>query len=298
MRRRTEDMTTTEDKPVDREAWRRLLDGEDDGPPELTDARIRAKARQAIAPRAGRWWLPASLAASLLLAVVLVQRQTGRPGAPAVVSESDYATAPANSPAPPRQDAEMQDAAPPALEAPAPASARLESRQVAAPTTAIAQRRAEATTRAERDQGFVPAPPPVVPPPLVDLPATSDARATSAAPAEAPAAGTSTVGAADAEAKSKEDLGEIAVTGNRRREGSLESSTPVTQATGAEVTAQGAAHSGGLLKSGVAERTPEEWYAEIEKLRAAGKKREAKRELKKLEEAHPGWLDEHHPAER
>src|SRR6185295_2424584 len=37
-------------------------------------------------------------------------------------------------------------------------------------------------------------------------------------------------------------------------------------------------------------RTPEEWYAEIEALRAAGRDVEADAELAKLEEAYPGWL--------
>ena len=289
-------MTTTEDKPDDREAWRRLLADEGEGPPELTDARIRAKARQAIAPRTGRWWLPASLAASLLLAVVLVQRQYENPRAPAVVSESDYAAAPADSPAPQRQDEALYHAAPPQPEVSAPAAARLESRLPNAPTTASEQERvaaAEGDSDRSRMGGFVAPPPPVLPPPMIDLPQMNDARATSAAPTEAPAAAAPPA----AEAKRKEDLGEIVVTGSRQRDANLESSTPVTQVTAADVAVQGVAHSGGLLKSGVAERTPEEWYAEIEKLRAAGKKREAKRELKKLEEAHPGWLAEHHPTE-
>jgi hypothetical protein len=95
-------MATEQDKPVDREAWRRLLEKGGDAPPALTDARIRAAARRALAPRARRWWLPASLAASLLLAVLLVQWQYGEQGPPAVISESDYA-APAAEDAASRQ---------------------------------------------------------------------------------------------------------------------------------------------------------------------------------------------------
>ncbi|MBM5810828.1 MAG: hypothetical protein FJ191_02505 [Gammaproteobacteria bacterium] len=36
--------------------------------------------------------------------------------------------------------------------------------------------------------------------------------------------------------------------------------------------------------------TPEEWYARIEELRAAGRTTEAETELAALERAHPGWL--------
>ena len=78
----------------------------------------------------------------------------------------------------------------------------------------------------------------------------------------------------------------------------MESTTPVTQVTAADVSTQGVAEPARLMKSGDDQRTPEEWYAEIEKLRAAGKKREAKRELEKLKAAHPGWLEENHPTDR
>ncbi|MGH8203264.1 MAG: hypothetical protein ACREST_01560, partial [Steroidobacteraceae bacterium] len=37
-------------------------------------------------------------------------------------------------------------------------------------------------------------------------------------------------------------------------------------------------------------RSPEDWYAEIEKLRAEGRVEEADRELERLEKAYPGWL--------
>ena len=292
-------MTANEDKPVDREAWRRLLEGDGERPPELTDARIRAKARQAIAPRTGRWWLPASLAASLLLAVLLVQRQYDRPAAPAIVSESDYAMGPAEAPAPSRRDETAPDAA-----------------LMDAPEVAAVAERPVAPAAPEREQQtreFVP-PPPVVPPPLVNLPAVEESRVASAAAesrANAPAADATAGYAAPADAalanaapaqappaaqakrEEEEDVGEIVVTGSRRRQGSLESSTPVTQVTSADVAARSQGATGALVKSTDVKRSPEEWYAEIEKLRAAGKKRAAKRELEKLEAAHPGWLEEH-----
>jgi len=110
-------MATEQDKPVERDAWRRLLEKGGEAPPPLTDARIRAAARRALAPRARRWWLPASLAASMLLAVLLVQWQYGEQGPPAVISESDYA-APAAGAAAPRQEAPAPSA--PAARAVAP----------------------------------------------------------------------------------------------------------------------------------------------------------------------------------
>jgi outer membrane protein assembly factor BamD (BamD/ComL family) len=40
-------------------------------------------------------------------------------------------------------------------------------------------------------------------------------------------------------------------------------------------------------------RTPEVWYSEIEKLRAAGRIEEADRELERLKKAYPGWLEQY-----
>lgn len=67
-------------------------------PPETTDARIRAKAQKAVAPRAARWWLPASLAASFLIAVLVVQLQYGREEKSTVVTEADLAAPAASAP--------------------------------------------------------------------------------------------------------------------------------------------------------------------------------------------------------
>jgi hypothetical protein len=77
-------------KPFPREPWQRLLeDDESGGPPETTDARIRKAARRDLAPRGRRWWLPASLAASFVLAVFVVQSQFGSLRVP-VTTESDH----------------------------------------------------------------------------------------------------------------------------------------------------------------------------------------------------------------
>ena len=260
-------MTTTKDKPVDRDAWRRLLDGGTDGPPELTDARIRAKARQALTTRARRWWLPASLAASMLLAVVLVQLQYERPRAPAIVSEADYAAPAAESPAEAKPDDRSRDESLQRQDSPAPAA-------------------------------------PVVPPPMIELPAVNDSRAAREGAADAPAVDATPAPAASAfpasapEPKREEEVSEIAVTGSRERQADRETSATVTQDTSEDASGRSVANSGALMKSGEPERSPEEWYAEIEKLRAAGRKTEATRELKKLEEAHPGWLEKNHPTDR
>ncbi len=39
--------------------------------------------------------------------------------------------------------------------------------------------------------------------------------------------------------------------------------------------------------------TPEQWYARIEELRAAGRREEAEAELQRLEQAFPGWVEKH-----
>jgi hypothetical protein len=79
-----------DEAPFPREPWQRLLGESADGPPETTDARIRASARRDLAPRAYRWWLPASLAASFVLAVMIVRSEFGTLQQPVRI-ESDVA---------------------------------------------------------------------------------------------------------------------------------------------------------------------------------------------------------------
>jgi hypothetical protein len=232
-------MATEQDKPVDRHAWRRLLENDSDMPSVLTDARIRTAARRALAPRAKRWWLPASLAASLLLAVLVVQWQYGEQGPPAVISESDYA-------APPAEDAASRQDAP---AAPAPA-----------------------------ERGV---------PSAVEQPATRESRA-----AGEPSA--------DEAKRELDDLSEITVDAGRHREDAAQA-TPATPGTGVtqqSVTGNGAGVVGRLQKSREILPAPEDWYASIEDLRAAGRHEKADRELEQLEAAYPGWLEKNRPRDR
>jgi hypothetical protein len=73
--------------PFPREPWQRLLAESAGEPPETTDARIRAAARRDLVSRGRRWWLPASLAASLVLAVMIVHSEFGATRRP-VLTES------------------------------------------------------------------------------------------------------------------------------------------------------------------------------------------------------------------
>ena len=91
-------MDKDREPPFRREPWQRLLQDRGDMPPETTDARIRVQAQKAVAPRAARWWLPASLAASFLIAVLVVQLQYGREEKSTVVTEADLAAPAASAP--------------------------------------------------------------------------------------------------------------------------------------------------------------------------------------------------------
>jgi len=233
-------MMQDDDKPVDREAWQRVLKRGAGEPPRSTDERIRAEARRAVAPHTGRWWLPASLAASLLLAVLIVQWQYEEAGRPAAVTESDIA-APA-----------AQESAP---------TAALEGAFAEPPVAADAA--APAPVRAEE---------PFVPSPAMNLPAASAPQVAGKAAAEMPARRAEPLGAPAQRA----------------------ASAPAPQAEASRTT--GFSQIGELRspeQADAAPRTPEEWYAEIEALRAAGRNAEADAELARLEEAYPGWLQRH-----
>ena len=88
-------MEPRNEEPFDREAWRKLLEADSGAPTQDMDRRILAEARRALTQRVARWWLPASLAASVLLAVLIAQWQLADSGAPTPVTESDVLSAPA-----------------------------------------------------------------------------------------------------------------------------------------------------------------------------------------------------------
>lgn len=89
-----------DEAPFPREPWQRLLGESGDRPPETTDARIRAAARRALAPRSRRWLLPASLAASVVLAVMIVRSEFDTLRRPALTESAAPATDQANLPVP------------------------------------------------------------------------------------------------------------------------------------------------------------------------------------------------------
>jgi hypothetical protein len=220
-------MMQDDDNLPDRDAWRRVLQRGAGAPPRTTDERIRAQARRALAPHTGRWWLPASLAASLLLAVLVVQWQYEDIRSPALVTESDIAPA-----------ADRASAAEPL------------TGKTAAPAAA--------------EETYVPAP-------AIELPAL---------PAAPPAAGKAAPAAMPArQAEERAGSAELAAPSLRAE------SPPVTGVT------QSASVHAREISADDAE-TPEAWYARIERLRAAGRNEEAEAELRRLEEAHPGWLEE------
>lgn len=188
-------MDPKDNEPFHREPWRRLLRAGSGDPSRVIDRRILTQARRAIEPRAARWWLPASLAASLLLAVLIARWQFEDTSAPPLVSESDVV------PEPKTGDEHPPAAAPPA----------------AAPAATLEH--AESATRTAEDTA---------------------ARSMMHAPA-----------------------------------------------------VSAAQKSGAAADAAVAPLTPEEWYAQIEALRAAGHIAKADAELVRLEAAYPGWLARH-----
>lgn len=244
------------ESPFPREPWQRLLESGAGEPPETTDARIRAAARRARRPRAARWWLPASLAASFLLAVMVVRWQYDDRDAPAVMTETDVAVPPAaitpdrsaaNEPAaqaaPP---AELRRAAPPAPRVARPEFTPEPESEVAEDGAAMTGARIRGPERDLRESSERP-----VDDAREAAPATAITSPTSSSPAVAP----------EPEYKAEES----------RTQSFIAEHPPA-----------------------VARRpSPEDWYAEIEKLRAAGRTEEADRELERLKEAYPGWLERH-----
>jgi len=89
-----------------------------------------------------------------------------------------------------------------------------------------------------------------------------------------------------ADDENAEDPGNVVVTGGRRRPEEVAvtaSRSPTQGITETPATTR--------VRPPPFEKTPETWYAFIEKLRAQGKVEEADRQLARLEEAHPGWVE-------
>jgi len=217
-----------EQAPFPREPWQRLLENPADGPPETTDARIRAHARRDLAPRGRRWWLPASLAASFVLAVMMVQSEFGTIRR-APMSESDRTGGEA-------MEARIIDRneGPEAREA--------GESPAAAPARSKSPARQEA---AQDDYGYL------------DKETGSDEAGIGPR-----------VGGPEHELRAASEL-------------SAESAPPTVVI---DLPAAAAAPA--------APPTPEAWYAEILELRAEGRSEEAERELERLREAYPGWLEQ------
>lgn len=238
-----------ETPPFSREPWQKLLEDANEGPSATTDARIRAAARRDLAPRGRRWWLPASLAASFVLAVFIVQSQFGTLRVP-VVTESGGAGGTMEARIIDREEA---DAARPAGEAPAARSKRAEAARDEAEEDAFGYQDSELAADSAGSGPMIGGPEHDVQA-ATELPEEVFAREMAAAPAAEPAA------AAAQQYELADSMDSKA--GRLRREALPHSATP------------------------------EAWYAEIERLRAAGKHAEAERQLEHLKIVYPGWLEQ------
>lgn len=273
MPHRTEDMDEKDDTtPFPREPWQRLLEDASGSPPETTDARIRAAARRDLAPRGHRWWLPASLAASFVLAVFVVQSQFGTLRAP-IARESDHGAGGAIT-------AHIIDR-----------EAAKEARPPGQAPSAAGKRAAQARVEAEADAYGYPeselAADSAGAGPMVGGP-ERELKAAIEMPDEAPgAAQPANDSPAPPAAVAAESLGEVAApaSGTRSEEIAV-TGGPTPSSASAE-----APPATTRIRPPPFEKTPETWYAYIEKLRVEGKVAEADRQLARLEKAHPGWLE-------
>ncbi|MGH8244508.1 MAG: hypothetical protein ACRETY_14305, partial [Steroidobacteraceae bacterium] len=74
---------------------------------------------------------------------------------------------------------------------------------------------------------------------------------------------------------------------------SAETAADAESSLAAEPTRQAPAAAAAYGEARAGLRSPEDWYARIEMLRAEGRVEEAEQELKRLEKAYPGWLKKH-----
>jgi len=277
MPHRTEDMNEKDDTtPFPREPWQKLLEDASDGPPETTDARIRAAARRDLAPRGHRWWLPASLAASFVLAVFIVQSQFGTLRVP-VTRESDHGAGGAIEAR--IIDRETAKEARPSGASPSASGKRQDQPRDEAEADAYGYQESELAADSAGAGPMVGGPERELKE-AMELPqesAAAEPQTVSDLPRQPPAA----------DEEKSENLGKDAVTGSRKAPEEIvvsgsQTRSPETPQTPFATT---------LIRPPPFEKTPETWYAYIEKLRAQGKVEEADRQLARLEKAHPGWLE-------
>jgi hypothetical protein len=263
MPRQTEDMDEKDiEAPFPREPWQRLLADSADAPSETTDARIRAAARRDVAPRGRRWWLPASLAASFVLAVFVVQSQFGTLRVPARTDADDGAGGAIDARIIDREEArEMREP----------------GRSAAAPSAPSVRKAAPATAEPE-DYGYE------------DSELAADSAGT-----------VPRVGGPEHELRAATEVPEEAIARNPEAEPDFVPAAPAASGAPAptresveESPDEAVTSASRVRRDEVAyTKTPEDWYAEIEKLRAAGRMEEAQREFERLKKAFPGWLEEH-----
>jgi hypothetical protein len=263
--------------PFPREPWQRLLDDAASGPPETTDARIRAAARRDLAPRFHRWWLPASLAASFVLAVFVVQSQFGTLRVP-VARESDRGSGGAITAR--IIDREEASEARPRGASPSAAGKRAAQPRDEAETDAYGYQDSELAADSAGTGPMIGGPERELKE-AMERPQDSDTPGEPEVVMDLP----SPPQAADNE--NAEDLGNVVVTGSRRRAEEIAVTASAARAQGLAATTPATTR----IRPPPFEKTPEAWYAYIEKLRAQGKIEEADRQLARLEKAHPGWVE-------
>jgi len=250
-----------DEAPFPREPWQRLLVESQDGPPETTDARIRSAARRDLAPRGRRWWLPASLAASFVLAVMIVHSEYGTIRRPVVMDSADSGDS--------AIDARLIERGPgqaarEAGESPAAAAAPAKRRPETAEADAYGYPDAETGTE---DAGAGP---------RVGGP-EHEIQAASELPDEETASGELRQDSPVRE----QALDHVTVTGNSKV-------TAANETARSAEPASAAAPPSGVARL-AAPPSPEDWYAEVRKLFAEGHRAEAERELAALRKAYPDW---------
>jgi hypothetical protein len=270
-------MDEKDDTAFPREPWQRLLDDASDGPPETTDARIRAAARRDLAPRFHRWWLPVSLAASFVLVVFVVQSQFGSLRVP-MRTESHRGDGGAIT-ARIIDREEAKEARPPGA-APSAAGKRAAPAREADQTDAYGYLDSELAADSAGAGPMIGGPERELKE-AMELPhesaAAREPQVVTDLPSPPPAAGN----------ENAEALGNVVVTGSRRRAEEIAVTANEVQTQGVAATEPATTR----IRPPPFEKTPETWYAYIEKLRTQGKIEEADRQLARLEEAHPGWVE-------